>query len=200
MSLNDKFKKGVTLVEDGVQLLTLYSIIDLGDQEVQDLQDKSKTTIRSQLILTFELPDLTMEDGRPLAISQTYSASFHEKSGMVASGVAPALLGGGQKARDLLNSETLPEDILKLMLGKTIRGNIGKTQTGKSNKILSAVPLGAKETPPKLHNSLLFVPDADNIDRATREKIPDFILKKIDARKLGTAAVGSNTGDDPFVS
>lgn len=61
----------------GTHLAICYRVIDLGTQKV-DWQGKTKE--QRKVMLSWELPDEKMSDGRPFAISQRYTFSSSEKA------------------------------------------------------------------------------------------------------------------------
>lgn len=61
----------------GTHLAVCYRLIDLGTQ-MQEYQGQTKTL--RKIMLSWELPDERMEDGRPFTISQRYTYSSHEKA------------------------------------------------------------------------------------------------------------------------
>lgn len=61
----------------GTHLAVCYRVIDLGTQQV-DWQGETKQ--QHKLMLSWELPDEKMDDGRPFSISQRYTFSSHEKA------------------------------------------------------------------------------------------------------------------------
>lgn len=204
MSLKDVKPGQKFEVPEGVYIGKLYSIVHLGDQETTSF-DGTDVVIKEQVALTFELQGTVIEDGpnkgKPLVSTKTYTASLHEKASLVATGILAALLGGGRRAQEILtNEETNLEALLPSLLGKAVQLNIGRGPKSKSNGILNAMPLAAGTSVTPLVNPTILVLDADNVDKATMERLPEFIQKKINSRKLGTAFAGTNTGDNPFVS
>ncbi len=63
----------------GTHRATCYSIIDLGTQHVE-FNGEEKT--QNQVMISWELPDETMSDGRPFSVSRFYTNSLHEKSSL----------------------------------------------------------------------------------------------------------------------
>ena len=61
----------------GSHVAICYRVIDLGTQKTE-WQGKMK--LQRKVMLSWELPDELMEDGRPFTISQRYTFSSHEKS------------------------------------------------------------------------------------------------------------------------
>lgn len=65
------------LAPEGTHLATCYRVIDLGTQET-NFQGQSKH--KRQVMLSWELPDELMSDGRPFTVHKTYTLSSDEKS------------------------------------------------------------------------------------------------------------------------
>lgn len=61
----------------GTHLSICYRVIDLGTQQV-DWQGQTKR--QHKIMLSWEIPDEKMEDGRPFTISQRYTFSSSDKS------------------------------------------------------------------------------------------------------------------------
>jgi hypothetical protein len=68
------------LVPAGTFIGRCYRFIDLGSHE-QKFQGESKG-LKRLVMIGFELPTETMEDGRPFSIHKRYTWSMHEKSAM----------------------------------------------------------------------------------------------------------------------
>lgn len=66
-----------TPVPDGTHLGICYRVIDLGTQQT-NFNGEVKSA--HKVLLSFEIPDEKMEDGRPYTISQSYTWSMHEKA------------------------------------------------------------------------------------------------------------------------
>lgn len=65
------------LAPAGTFVAICYRFIDRGTQ-INEFNGERKT--RREVMLTWELPDEKMEDGRPFSISKTYTWSMHEKA------------------------------------------------------------------------------------------------------------------------
>jgi len=61
----------------GTHLSICYRVIDLGTQQVEW---QGETKQQHKLMLSWEIPEEKMEDGRPFSISQRYTFSSHEKA------------------------------------------------------------------------------------------------------------------------
>lgn len=61
----------------GTHMAICYRVVDLGTQQVE-WQGKQK--LQHKIMLTWELPDELMEDGRPFIVNQRYTFSSSEKS------------------------------------------------------------------------------------------------------------------------
>jgi len=67
------------LAPAGTHLAVCYRVIDLGTQETSYNGQPKK---QHKILLSWELPDEKMADGRPFTISQRYSWSMHEKAAL----------------------------------------------------------------------------------------------------------------------
>lgn len=65
------------LTPAGTFVGTCYRFIDLGTQQNEYMGEKK---IRHTVMITWELTDELMQDGRPFSVSKTYSWSMHEKA------------------------------------------------------------------------------------------------------------------------
>lgn len=61
----------------GTHIATCYRVIDLGTQK-QEWQGQAKEL--RKVLISWELPEETMEDGKPFTVSKRYTLSSHEKS------------------------------------------------------------------------------------------------------------------------
>lgn len=67
------------LVPSGTYVAICYRFIDCGTHANQY---EGKAKIRHEVMISWELPDELMADGRPFAISKRYTWSMHEKSSL----------------------------------------------------------------------------------------------------------------------
>lgn len=70
-------KGGGELPPEGTHVARCYRLVDLGTQ----YSERFKTQAR-KIIIGWELPAATMEDGRPFAINKWYTLSWHKKSNL----------------------------------------------------------------------------------------------------------------------
>lgn len=96
-------------------------MIDLGTQ-VSEYQ--GKTTRRNQVILTWELPDELMSDGKPFIVSKFYTNSLNEKANLRADLI-------GWRGRDF-TAEELQKFDLQSVLGAPCLVNVVHGDTGKA--------------------------------------------------------------------
>lgn len=66
-----------TPVPAGTHLGICYRVVDLGTQQ-STFNGETKTA--HKVMLTWEIPEERMDDGRPFSISQSYTWSMHEKA------------------------------------------------------------------------------------------------------------------------
>jgi hypothetical protein len=77
MHLPQPNDKSFELPPSGTHLATCYRVIDLGTQ-VTNWQGQSKR--QHKVLISWELPDERMSDGRPFSISQRYTWSMSDKA------------------------------------------------------------------------------------------------------------------------
>lgn len=173
----------------GNHVARLYSIIDIGLQDGGQYEDKRK------IVLTFELGNELMKDGRPFAISQFFTASLHEKAGLCL-------------ALEAIAGRKLPEEKkatfdMRTMLGIPCMLNVVH-ETGGDGKVRAKIkgfgqlPKGLEA--PALVNEKVFY-DLDAPDKAVYDSLPDWIKKLVDGRVDGAGSLANpDIADDdiPF--
>lgn len=68
------------ILEAGEHLGICYSIVDAGTREEQYMDNPPK--LRKLIFVTWEIPALTLDDGRPKATGKKYTASLNENSAL----------------------------------------------------------------------------------------------------------------------
>lgn len=206
MALNQSYKKGDTfLVPEDSHIARLYSAIDIGLQETGFRKIDSKTKedlgpqITNQVLLTFELQDVLLPDGRPAAISGTFTSSLSDKAKLKP--ILHALLGGTSEAKALIeNEEEKVETLLAKAIGQPLllsvvhkesKGSI-YANVGGAMPLPKAMKAGLKEQV----NKNLLITDVDNISPENQERVHEWIQKRIDKRLNKSG--GSTSGDMPF--
>jgi len=63
----------------GTVVARCWMVLDLGHQKNEY---KGEVTIKHQVLISWEIPSQTMDDGRPISISRFYTLSLHEKSNL----------------------------------------------------------------------------------------------------------------------
>ena len=143
-------------------------VIDLG---TQDTVYQGVRKAKHQVLLTFELADELMEDGRPFVLSRTFTASLHENAGLRA-------FLDGWRGRKFTEQELEGFD-LKNILGKPALVSVGHNESGDRiyANLNAAVKLPKGMTAPeKTHNELVaFDCDMKQIPAG----LPDWIKNKI---------------------
>lgn len=69
--------KEFSVTPAGNHFATCYRVVDLGTQKGEY---QGKATFKHKIMVTWELPDELMEDGRPYSISQRYTLSSSKKA------------------------------------------------------------------------------------------------------------------------
>ncbi len=151
---------------EGTHLGICYRIIDLGTTHGEY---EGKETIRNRVMISWELPNELMADGRPFSISGFYTNSLSEKAKLRAHLAA-------WRGRDFTKDELERFDLANI-LDKAALINVGRTEKGKE-KVVSVVSLPKGMTIPKRYNELqtFFL---DEWDDAVWAQIPDGIKRMI---------------------
>lgn len=172
-----------TLIPEDTHVAKLYSVVSVGEHaNAKFLDEKTgKPKVSSQVILTFEFQDVRLEDGRPQALSNTYTASKGKKANL--HDVLVALLGGDTAAQELVDSDdTNLGELLEKSVGKAVYITIAHNKGYANIQSIARLPSTVLKTISPVENALVFVPDPENIDQDTLSKLPEFIRKKISSR------------------
>lgn len=149
----------------GTHLAICYMVVDIGQQETH-------FGMKPKIVIGWELPHEKMEDGRPFAVSGFYTLSLSEKANLRKDLEA-------WRTRPFTEEEVKGFDV-KNVLGKPCQVTIiHNLKDGKSKASVASVTGVAKgmEVPPRTNDLLHF--DMDNPDKATLEKLPEWIKKQI---------------------
>jgi len=162
MKLQSKVKQ---LAPQGTHTATCYLLADIGTQQVTRANEPPKR--ERQLIVSWELTEEKMEDGRPFVKSRTYKNSNHPKANIVKD--MKAWLGA------------IPDD-LKAILGKS--GNVtivhepAKDGSGEIyDNFAGITALKKSEKAPPLVNPIAFL-DMDDFSMSDFENLPEWIQNK----------------------
>lgn len=122
----------------GTHLAVCYSVVDLGTQHTE-FNGEEKTA--NQVLISWELPEETMDDGRPFSVSRFYTNSLHEKASLRKDLVA-------WRGRDFTQEELNRFDLASI-LGKTCLVSVVMNQKGKAKVgAVLAVPKGTPQKEP----------------------------------------------------
>ena len=158
------------IVEAGTHLARCYLMAELGHQKTTYLGQEK---IVNQVLVSWELVNEKMQDGRPFVISRTYTASLGEKANL-------------RKDLESWRSRPFTEEEaegfdLKKVLGApcqiTVVHTKPKDKTYANVKAVTAVTKGV--TVPDLTNDKVAFELGDELAFA---KLPEWIQKKINAR------------------
>jgi hypothetical protein len=156
----------------GLQQAILYSLVDIGSHEGEYQGVKN---VRRLVILTFELPNQTIEvDGvtKPMAISSTYTLSLHKKAKL-------RIQLESWRSKPFTERELIDGFELKDILGVNCQLNIvhndkdGKTYAN----IGTIVPLGTGMVKLAPFNEIVYYEMGEG--QSIPEKAPDWIRAKI---------------------
>lgn len=202
--LNQKYKQeSLFIIPEDTYIAKLYSAVDIGEHEAIFSGETKKV---HQVVLTFELQDADLPDGRPSVISHTYTASLNDKARLKP--VIHALLGGTSEAMNLIESED--EDLTSLLsksLGKPVQLSVVHREKDKKKYVnigvVMALPKSMQKSVTPLFNEKIIISDVENI--INPDSIPEWLIKRINNR-LGNGVKylstkskeESNSQDQPF--
>lgn len=184
-----------TPAPEGAHPGRLVRIVDVGSQVTPFFHEDGSPVVSRKLSISWELYCDRMTDGRPYMVSEKYTRSLNEKSGLyklckqwLGKEWDEALLAGGFNFSSLLGRACL------------VTVNHQTSKQGKTFAKLGAVtvlPKGLKADD-QVNPSLLF--DLDKPDRAVLELLPKWQQEEIGKSPEWKAFVGVAPADDsiPF--
>lgn len=146
----------------------LKSMVHVGRQRGEY---KGESKITDQVLIQFELQDVTTSEGQPVTFGKVMTNSLHEKAGMV-------------KLATALGIDVDNEGIdLQAHAGKPVMLDIQKTSTGKP-KIAGFSKLRQVDlkTVKPLNGTPLFLDEVEEISETQKKELPEWIQKLINAR------------------
>lgn len=161
------------LQPSGTHLAVLYQIIHLGTQEIK-YQNQTKPVDQVRLVFELHGEECQLPDGKPMAISKTFSKSGHEKSGL-------RLFMEKWRGKKFSDEELEAFDF-RTMLGKACLMTIvhKESENGTFANIDGATRLMAGMTAPTPKNELLFVSLEDGeYDPKAFNKLSEKVKEKI---------------------
>jgi len=177
-----------TPAPEGSHAARVYQLIDIGMQHSEAYGDKH------QIILSYELVDELMEDGRPFVLSKFYTLSLHEKATLCID-----LEGIAGKKMDEATKDAF--DFRKVLNAPCMVSVIHEKKTGEIKakiKTVSALPKGMKASP--LKNPQVFF-DLEAPDWSILEALPDWLKGKVNTKGAKTASEApfdDDSDDIPF--
>jgi hypothetical protein len=157
--------KEFELVPADIHLATCYRVIDLGTQQIE-WQGQVKR--QPKIMLSWELPDALMSDGKPFSIHQRYTYSSSEKSNLRKD--LESWRGVAFKDEDLGKFD------ISVLIGKScLMGVVQETSNGKTYANISSIirlPKGW-ESKPFVNESVVF--SLGDFDQATYDKLSDSL-------------------------
>lgn len=176
----------------GTHVARCFSVIDIGTQAGSF---NGKPTMKRKVRIVWELCNEKMDDGKPLIISKTYTATLTENS---------ALRDDLQSWRGKpFTSEELAGFELKNILGAACMITViheprkdGKSGVYDNIKSVSALPKGLTATAvvnEKVSFCIVGPNGEDTFEKAIYDKFPDWLKKKICDSPEGKKKIGGFT-------
>ena len=165
MLLEDEQKTERPTVPAGMHTAWLYRIVDMGTQKIISMGQESN---KRRLRFTWELPDETMEDGRPLSIDREYTYSLFKQSTL---------------AKDILSwTGSLPGEKFdtKPLFDTPCNLNVAHKASGERTyaNVVGIAPLKKGEVPKPRHNPIVTF-SLRKFDQATFNSFPAWLQDKI---------------------
>jgi hypothetical protein len=164
------------LTPAGTHVATCYRVIDLGTQETKF---EGKVNHKHQVMVSWELNEEKMKDGKPFAAHKTYTFSFHEKSNLL----KDLESWRGRPFRDDEWGTFSLKKLLTVPCMLTIVHESKRDDTYANIRAVASLPKGMKDENgkpkvPPLVNELVYL-ELSNFDRAVYEKLSDKLKEKI---------------------
>jgi len=161
--------KQFTPLSAGAHVSRCFSVVDLGTQQVE-YQGTKKS--QQKLRVSWEVPDELTEDGKPMVISKTFTASMHER------GTFRKYLTGW-RGRDFTDAE-IKRFELKALLGKpaivTVAHNVRNEKVYADITNISPL-LKGQIAPEQINETIWF--DLTAFDQSTYEKLSKYVQETI---------------------
>lgn len=172
----------------GNHLAICYRLVDLGTQHDEY---NGKQIVRNQLLVSWELPNELMKDGKPFVVAKFYTNSLHEKAALRHDLSA-------WRTRDFTPEELNKFD-LQSILGKPCMLSIiekdGKVKVGS----IAAIPKGTL-IPPVFNTPHAFWIEEWNqkIFDSLSEGIKEIIIESDEYKEMQTGGLSSMKDDLPW--
>jgi hypothetical protein len=150
-------------------------------------------TARPKIYLRWQVPGERTEDGRPMVIGATLTASMHEKSQL-------RKLLQGWRGKAFSDAEAEQFDVSKLLGQACFLSVVESTYNGKTyTNVQSVSRLPRGTTVPSIEGEgLLYWNVNDSADQEAFRKIPEWLQKKITAQLSPQAAAAPNDAASDF--
>lgn len=170
-------------VPEGTHLGICYMLVDIGEQE-------STYGIKPKIVIGWELPSETLEDGRPMSISAIYTHSLSSKAKL-------REILEGWRGRAFTDIELTGFD-LRNIVGKPCLLSVKHNATGDrtyANVSSVSAPMKDMNVPEMANEKIIYSVDEPNPEAF--EKLPEWIRNKCEARKTVTRGDESNDELNP---
>ena len=157
----------------GLHNAVCTTVVDLGLQQ-------SQFGIKPKVLLSFELPDVLNDEGKPYVISRTFGASLHKQGAL-----RPLL--AAWRGRDFTPEELKSFDIGALV-GKPLKVLI-QHNASADGRVFANIQAAVKPDKGQPIQTLapLVLYDSEKPDAVGKAKLPEWIQKLIDAAIPPTA-------------
>jgi hypothetical protein len=181
------------ITPSGTFIGVCYRFLDLGTQSVEYMGDHK---IQRKVMLSWELADELMKDGRPFSASKTYTWSMHEKSTLrkdLEAWRGKAFVDEDFEGENAFNTKKLLGAPCMLTVTHETKGDKTFSKVASIGKLLRGA------TPPPLVNKLQYLALIENeYDAEVYGSLSDNLKAKIAASpEYQEIALGHRQHDDP---
>lgn len=178
----------------GTFVAICYRFVDCGTQKTEF---NGQTKYKRQIMLTWELSDEKMADGRPFSTSKKYTLSMHEKSGLrkdLESWRGLAFRDEDFEGPKAFNTKKLVGAPCLLTLTHTVKGDTTYANVTGIGKLVKGMPI-----PTMINAPIYLVLAKDEFEASALEGLSDKMKSLITSSPEYREIVGRSTShhDDP---
>lgn len=171
-------------VSAGTHMARCVRLIDLG---THDEEYMGKINTKRDVMITWEVSDEFMDDGRPLTISAFYTLSLSKKANLRAMLI-------GWRGRDFTAEELAGFDMSNI-LDKVCMLNIAVKANGRSDVVSVSPPPKGFQAPERVNPIVMYSLEPDERDDSLLDGFSDWVRDRIESSEEFSTKPVSKAGD-----
>lgn len=176
MAVDNKYKKKKFVeIPEGTHLALFQGLVHVG---IHKNEYQGVVSHPDQVLLMFELPDITLDDGRAVTLTRRESNSFGQRSNLTK--VVKALNNG--KDDEIAFSELIGKPLM-------LETKENTKKTGVNITGYMSAPESLKRTVKPLMNKPILLLDVEKIGEKDLKELPEWIQKLINEREADNGEV-----------